>query len=328
MAKQPWYSDNEHRDFPFLTRYDPATYVDDTESLSSEGSDAVASPLPQELIVDFGAIMEVDSGYVNAPADYVYLHALRRSGELLHFYFRTTADPADAEECVFVRNLTSANEFDVEWTASLPLSGVIPEPPLGCDFNPRWRAFLVTGTFDDINELLPTDGEIVFTRGLWQVEPARIQTLAHTYVRSFNLANYPRRQVTPPPGCGAAEDQDTTPIVAGRCLTGDISFVEGYNSTIRQEDQTGTLIFGAGVGAGSGRPAAELPLFPDEVSPDAGSLLTGGPTCEQILMSVNGVTGRNLVLTSAHGVLVVAAEDVPNTLVVAKDTADVTACEP
>lgn len=331
MSLQPFYGDNEHRDYPFITRTEPLDYVvDDIEGESSSESLGEVATLSQELIVDFGAIMEVDSEYLNGEHDYVYLHRIDRSGSVFSFAFRTTAAGARHEECVFDRDLTSAEEFAVEWVESRVVTGdssgssdAVTDP---CSDSPKWRAFLVTGALDDLLELLAVDGVVRFPRGLWRVEPARIQSLAGTYVRSINLANLPRRIVTPPTGCGDPYAQDDAPIVAAECITGDIRFTEGYNAVIRQESQNGALVFGAAVGAGVGEPCEEVPLYSSESSPDDGSYLTGGPGCDQILRTINGVSARNLVIRPGFGVLIAPATDADNTLVIATDDTVLAAC--
>lgn len=323
--KQPWYGDNEHRDYPFVPRAVPIVYSPDVDSSSSESLRLV--DLPKDAIVDFGAIMEVDSGYVNAASDYIYLHAIVRSGDYLLYHFRTTPAASSSEECVFSRNIMTDEEFGVEWVESAAISGSIYTPADGCTIEPKWRAFMVTGVFDSLVDLLPADGALVFSRGLWRIEPAKIQTLANTYLRSVSLANYPRTIATAPAGCAGDDAEQATELVIGaECLAGDLSFIEGFNTTIRQENQNGTMIFGAGVGAGAGEACDEVPIESSEASPDNGAFLTGGPRCDQILMSLNGVTGRSFILSRGYGITITPSTDEPNTLIVARDTETLLLC--
>jgi hypothetical protein len=319
MARQAFYGDNEHRDYPFVTRTDPLTFDGPPDQLIA---------LPAETIVDFGAIMFATAGFTDYGEDYVYLTAIARVGEILYFYFRTTAVGAADHVCVFSRNIYSAEEFEREWVTSGELmpAETASGSSIGEAADPLWEAFLVTGALDAIVAMLPNDGVVRFAPGLWRIEPARVQTLAGASLQSLSLANFPRTHATLPAGCGDPGEEDSEPIIAAIGMTGDIRFAEGYNAVIRQENQNNTLIIGAGVKAGAGEPCEEVPLYDGEAPPDGSSYLSGGPRCDEIVNSINGVSAANLIIEAGFGIAIRASDDDPNTLIVAADPTALATC--
>ncbi len=224
--KQPFYGDNEHRDYPFINRPD-------------------FNSLPHSAIVDFGAIFFPSARFTDYAIDFVYLAAIERVGAKILYRFKTTAAGAVGDDCVFVRDVHSAEEFESQWVRSGDLALEANSSSIG-GHAATWEAFLVTGTLDDIVEMLPHDGVVTFDSGLWRIEPARVQTLAGASVTSINVANYPRLELLPAPGCGSVSATETAPIVLAEGMTGDIRLVEGYNVSIRQDTQNVALIIGVG----------------------------------------------------------------------------------
>lgn len=312
--KQAFYSDNEHRDYPFLNRPEPLSFEPD------DGGPLNA--LPPAAVVDFAAIMFAQADFLDYVEHYVWLAAIERSGSRFRFRFRTTAPGAAGDDCVFTRYLTSS-EFDNQWV----VSGELTEGSSSIEGRaPTWEACLVTGMLDDIVEMLPHDGEILFARGLWRIEPARVQTLAGMELLTLNIANLPRTVVTPPDVCSSASEAPATePIVVARDIVGDVRLVEGYNVSIRQEASNVGLIIGAGVGAGAGQTCGEVPRYPGETSPDGGAFLTGGPGCGEIITSINGIGGPDVGLVGGPGVTVQAA-NVPHTVIVAATGTNLALC--
>lgn len=304
MARPGFYNDNEYRDYPFLTRVKPR-----------EGTD-----LPHEAIVDFGAIMGLDSEYAE-PDSYVYLHSIQRSGDALRYEFRTTAEGAADEALVFTRELADP-EFKLQWADSTPI-GALDRPY--CFGAPKWEGFLVTGLFEELLLALPGDGELLFAETEWQIEPARIQSLIKTFLRSVSLANFPRTQVTVPQ-CESESEPPEEAIVNATCMKGDLKFKEGYNCAIQQNTPTNTIIIGASVGGGSGSQCVEIPLYPGESPPPGSRYLTGGPSCGEIIKTVNGVGGRKIQLTSGPGFRVAVDARRAHTLTISMELGDFAAC--
>ena len=320
MAREGFYNENEFRDYPFLTRTEPL-------ALTYDGPGPLAD-LPEEAIVDFGAIMEVDSEFDDAEGDYVYLHSITRDGTTLIYRFRTTAAAAAAEELVFIRDTTTDGEWASEWVEATRISdssGSVDSVGDPCLDVPKWRGFMVSGRFEQLVTALADQETRTYGQGLWRIEPARLQSLVKTYLRSISLANTPRRIVTLPDGCEVIE-QPTTPIVHARCLQGPLAFREGYNCLIRQEDRNNAIIISGSKGNGAGEPCEEVPRYAGEASPDGGQFLSGGPTCGQVLKTLNGVGGRNIVLRSGPGFTVALHPTDPNTLVIDRDLGGFAAC--
>lgn len=370
MARPGFYNENEYRDYPFLTQVMPldlaAVIVSESSaSLDSSGSSASAEPLrdlPHSTIVDFGAIMAVDSGFVT-DIDFVWLRRIRRRDPYLLFEFRTTARRASGEKLVFVRQIDDP-EFHYQWATSVPTTtpddfgSLGSEASLssasevsgssnssfpfcdrsshgdttcsgpGCD-SPKWEGFLITGLFDDLLEVLADGDELLFPKGLWVIEHARVQNLNGSFVRSINLANRVRTTATPPAGCGSAssagDDVDAYPNAV--CLQGDIRFKEGHNCYIRQEDNTNKLVIMGAVGnGGEGVTCYEIPLYDGESAPMDSPFLSGGPACGETVRTVNGKGGPNLRIYGGPGVRVYEAPDDPSALMVDADLGDFALC--
>ena len=336
MANLAWYNDNQFRDYPFLNRTEPITFGQQagfSSSSSSSSSDSGSATglslhLPHSVVVDFGAIMEIDAEYTEAAGHYVYLHSVSRSGSTFTFKMRTTAPEGENHQLIFTRELTD-EEFLIEWEDS---SSIVAEPvdPLTCPLQPRWKGFFVSGNLEELGTLLGDGEEWVFLQGLWQVEPARIQSLMDSYLRAVSLANYPRLRVNEPVGCESSSssgaDEDGTPIISAECIIGDIKWKEGFNCVIRQDVTDNAIIIGAGVGVGAGEPCEEVPLFDGEAPPEGSPHLSGGPGCHEIVKSINGVVGSNVLLTAGPGFRVQPHPVVQNRLVVNKSLEDFALC--
>lgn len=328
MPLTGFYNENENRDWPFLDRPGPLDYTDPDEE--TEGFLPLVE-IPQEAIVDFGAIMAVDSEFDASSDHYVYLRRIARDGTTVVYDFRTNAPGAAGERCIFRRDLGD-EEFLCEWVDSEPItddsgfSSSSSAAVVVCTEVRKWQAFLVTGRFLALEEALADGAEITFPRGLWQVEPSRIQNLSDSYVRSLNIANFDRIRASGTEECDSLGGDTRETIVQDTCVQGPVRFKEGYNCAIRQESRSNTLFFGAGVGAGLGEPCGEIPLTDDEEAPEGSPFLSGGPSCRQLVTAINGVTGRNLVIVGGPGFQVAPSEDDEHTLIIDRNLADFAAC--
>ncbi len=307
MAAADWYVENGHRAFPFV--------------------DAVAGmALPETAVVDFGCVFGLAANYDDSD-DSVYLFRVARTASAVRFEFRTTAPSMGGEALVFEVPSDSLEHtyFSTSSDARIGSSSSLPSSECGDD--PAWEGYLVVGDLTDLLDVLGVDDSMEDALGTTRVEPALIQNLARSFVRAVHLANADRVRVTAPDGCPAI-DTGLGPgvLVTGvGCVRGDLRFSEGYNATVRQNGAAATLVFGAAVGAGAGEPCTEVPLRPGESSPDGGSLLTGGPTCAEVLKSINGVGGRTLSIRAGTGVRVFPG-DVEGQLVVAIDLSGLAVC--
>ena len=324
MPNPAWFNDNQFRDFPFLTRVEPlATTAGFSSSSSAAGT---IFDLPHSAILDFGAIMEIDANFDESLGHIVYLHSIHRSGSLLTFKFRTNATDAENFELIFHRNVTD-REFTIEWEeASTIVAETISE--FTCPLHPKWSGFMVSGDLHDLFEMLDDNETAVCIEGLWQIEPARIQSLMRSYLRSISLANEPRIHATPAVGCSDSSSyaSNEPAIPNAQCLAGNIQWKEGYNCSIRQDVNNNAIIIGAGVGVGAGPQCEELPLYPGEVAPTGSPFLSGGPACNEIVKAINGVSGDNITITPGPGFQIEADTVNPHKLIVNRTLDEFAVC--
>jgi len=154
--------------------------------------------------------------------------------------------------------------------------------------------------------------------GVAIVEPSLVQNLSGTQLSSLSLANDDRTRATSP--CIPEEDQYEWPFAIlpegesyeiKRCITGDVRFKPGYNVSISVDQNTNTILFGVGVGTGEGTPCEEVKVFPTEVGPLAAStpfsnsLLEGGPLCNELVRSINGMGGPLVQIQGGQGVIII-----------------------
>ena len=130
------------------------------------------------------------------------------------------------------------------------------------------------------------------------------------YVRAVNVGNFARATIPHNDTCGSDSLSLEPYTVQATCIDGDIMWKEGYNCAIRQDTVENAIIIGAGLGSGVGEPCEEVPLNPEESSAIyAGELLTGGPGCDEIVKSINGVTGSNINIIAGSGFNIYADPD-------------------
>lgn len=326
MATPAWYNENANRDWPFITRVEPIDQYAPASSSSDSMGAAVYVHLPHSIVVDFGAIMEIDAEYNEDDAHIVYLYRITRvDATTVELEFRTTAPQAANYAVTYTRDMTDPIN-QITWTDA---GTIDPEAvdALDCQANTRWQAFIVTGDLSPLTDLLDPGDDLFFPVGLWTIEPSRIQSLMGSYLRACNLANFPRTGSTPAPGCGdTPSDGEREPVLNATCIAGDVTWEEGYNCIIRQDTFENSIIVAAGLGSGAGAPCEEVPLSDDEVPPDDSTFLSGGPACNEVLQSLNGVTGRRITLVAGNGVTISPDPDIPNRLIVDRSLTDFAAC--
>jgi hypothetical protein len=321
MSGTDFYNQNQARSFPFK----------DLDTLRGEYSVSVGSEflIPDSTIVDFGCYFLNGAGFDPA-TDHVYLYQVTRSTDTVTFEFRATASNASEYPIIFTRDITDNDyryEFveagehvqDYESSLSLGLGDRV------CLELPLWEAYLVTSDMTELAILLPGNGTLTATAITDMViEPALLEKQEETTVNSINLAVQTRFTV---PDCEAVEypDRDTYVVVA-TCLSGDISFKEGYNCHIRQDDDDIQLEFGSRVGAGAGEVCEDFPWYEGESSVADSQFYGGGPSCGEVVRSVNGLTGPNIIIYGGQGVNVAEHDTEENTLVVNVNFEGMTYC--
>jgi hypothetical protein len=203
---------------------------------------------------------------------------------------------------------------------------VLPCGGPGCD-TPFWEGFLITGLFGELLDQLADGEQLIFVRGVWVIENARIQNLNNSYARSVNLGNFDRARVTPPENCGSASAEVTEAYPNATCMQGHLQFREGFNCNIRQEDANNTLVItGAAGGGGYGYPCEEIPLYDGESAPMDSPFLSGGPACGEIVRTVSGKGGPAVRIYGGTGIRVYDAPANPSALFVDADLGDFALC--
>ncbi len=296
MARPSFYNDNLMRSYPFV----PA--ADGSHAYPMTNSAGATKLLPNSLLVDFLAIAGQDAGWSAAPWLYLVsieaLSGIDAGRFVLHFY--TDAPGAIWLELKFILGPTLAEFSPI--TVAAVVKGSDVTPFANCDDPLFLEGTAVFGRLDELAALMSPGEVLTADPRAVAVEPVLVQDLASSYVRSLNVANAPRLHVAPPAGCGGAGPQDDLLVVNRRCIGNDVVFIEGYNCAIAQAARDNSLTFSGAVGGGAGQACEEVPLFDGELPPDNGSLLTGGPTCNEVVTSINGFSTRLFQLEAGAGV--------------------------
>jgi hypothetical protein len=297
MARPGFYDHNEGINYPFLegsVGRDP-----------SEVSATSVQLIPKGTIVDAGFIVGQDFQF-DYQSQHVYLRRVARDGNEILFQFRGNTGNLAEVEITFCRKIT-----DEKYTTDFQLAEELPGASLDalCPSFIGFEGFLVTGDLEPLAAILG-DGE-EFTSGASSVivERALVQNLANSFVRSVTVVNLDRTHATAPTGCPPVPVGPGGPFVVESCLTGDIRFSEGYNNSIDLNPADNTITINAVVGAGEGEPCEEVPVFPGETPPAGSSLLSGGPTCNEVIRSINGVGGRFFTIEGGRGVVLEPDQD-------------------
>lgn len=288
-----FYNHNMNRSYPFVT---------DTVGLDNQST---LLGLPSDAVVDVGFLASCKSRFDDGEHT-VYLNRVYRSGTTFYFEFASDAPGLFETVITFSREVDSL-DYEIEYadsgTQGLSDSGSESRAD-ACD-EALWYGFLVTGRMTELAVLLPGDGVILRGSSGAVVEPSLVQSLAESYVSRVGLANDDRTRVEGAVDCDAVtspfEDEDIR--VSADCLVGELVLRPGYNTVLRQNPRGGVTLTAA-VGAGAGEICGELAAFDDEIPPDDGDLLTGGPRCNEVLRSVNGAGGPRLAIEAGSGVTV------------------------
>lgn len=294
MPRPGFYNDNEYRAYPFMY---------------AAGNTA----LPTNLIVDCGIVMGLDADF-DAATDSVWLSSIQRTGSVLTFTFLTSATGAAACQLEFTRDVT-APAWQTQFAESITADITVTP----CAEEPIWEGFLTTGDITDYAGL--ADGETVsFTTNQQQLEPARIQNLAKSYLRSISLGNFARTNI---PACETVNTLSRPIVLNKHCTQGDIRFTEGYHCSITQTDRANEITISAGLTAGRAvdgelcEHGSEIPLFDGEPIPEGSKFYGGGAACDELITTINGIGGRTLNIVGGVGVQI---STTANQITVALDT--------
>ena len=326
MAQPGFFNQNANRAYPFRLN---------TVNRPDSGPMTLLN-LPNDIVVDCGFMFGTQSGFDTA-TNKVHLQLIQRVDDTFYFHFKSDAAELYKVPLIFTRTVDSEDNL-TEFVDSLQDNPAEPTLPVSdsdsyvhghtsCN-EPLWSGFLVTGSIQSLISLLPVPGELAAsTIDVASVEPSLIQNLAGTVVTSLNVANDDRTRATAPDDCDEIEWPYETGVVHINhvCLTQEIWIKPGYNALVRQNNTDNSIVLGAGVGFGQGEPCGELPLFEGEVAPDGSNLLSGGPQCNEVLRSVNGLSSRLLNLIAARGVTITSYPE-ENKIVVNADMSGLVLC--
>jgi hypothetical protein len=314
MSRPGFYNENRNRAFPFLQ-----------ESVGVELGPGLLA-LPDGAVADCGFVMGVNSEF-SSSANLVFLEKVVRSGNTFYFHFGTDALPGSY--LVFTRQLTD-EDYETEYAESdqTDFDSLSDSTSAAACDEPLWSGYMVSGRITSLEEILPSDGEVSRSSGQAVVEPALVQNLAGTYVKMLAFANQDRTRVEAPPECPEIDWPYETGVVHvnNTCVQGEVVLRVGYNATLRQDATGNAVVLGASPGAGAGEPCEEVSLFSDEVPPEGSGLLTGGPGCNDVLRSFNGVGGRLFNFKGGAGVTVEPATG-ENKVIIDADLAGMVACD-
>jgi hypothetical protein len=302
MPRAGFYNDNEYREYPFVFN-----------------SIYAGPPLPTELIVDCGFIMGLDSGF-DPDKHIVYLSKIRKNANTLFFEFATTAPGANDRLITFSRELP-AGEWQYQQLDAPPISSAKAyNANAFCAAEPVWGGFIVTGRLNDFAANLANNTPILFAQAR-VVEPGRIQGLVRSYLRSVGVANYARTIIQP---CDSETQSGSSGeiIVNANCIKGAIQLKAGFNCQINQSNALNELrIIPIKDANTTGLDAAEfcqngseIKLYPAETPPVGSQFLSGGPACDEVITSINGLPAPDVKIVGGAGIQVIADLTTPHTL--------------
>jgi hypothetical protein len=301
---------NAGRSFPFIEDFQEL--LEQSEASLSASRIWGMQNLTNDIVLDFGCTFGVDIGY-DASTHIVYLHTIRRTATSFVFDFRTTISGFDAGEHVLRFETGLSDPPYTTVYANMSEAAAESEESVsqcGSSVVNDWAGYLTVGRVEALTELLPQEGDVI--RGDETgaiVEPGLIRSLRGSYLRRVYTANGERTRTTNPSDCLEQTWPFTRRSVypSDACITGRLRFVEGYNLTIEQ--LAGQLTFNATVGGGAGEPPAEVEVFDGEQPANGRNLLTGGPKCNEVIRSINGVGGRVVEVLAGAGCNIEADPD-------------------
>lgn len=299
MSQYGFFAANRCRAFPFL---------EGTTAAAPTGPLTLAS-LPDAVVVDCGFLFGPGAGW-DPTRHAVVLARIVRAGATASFEFVCDAPGLLGSSLWFQFDLAAPlyalawadSGETVEWgsaSASTSTSTSTSDPggaAARCG-RPLWSGYLAVGDLGALDAFLAGDGQVGRGDGC-VVEPVLAQTLDGAAVTSAAVANQDRTRAEAPEGCPPIVWPYETgkPFVNASCLTGLLQFRGGYNVAVRAGAADNSLTFAAAPGGGAGYPCGELKLDPQEEPPPGSTSLAGGPRCNEVLRSLNGVGGPLLQL--------------------------------
>ena len=285
MSRPGFFNDNENRAYPFVHS---GTYA--------------GAALPQAAIVDAGIIMGLYSGFDHGQHS-VWLASISRASGLFHFTFATNAPALVSVPLVFTCPDTTGEWLTIT-AESDPLSPYCNDPP-------GWEGFLVVGDLAALRAVVANNTTTTFPTTVRALEPARTQSLVKSYVQAISVGNFSRVMALPPVACRSGSVSTERTVVTNRnCMQGALRVKEGFNCRIKQTDRSNELLFAADTASGDTNTTelcahgGEIALYTDEPHDPVTGFYSGGPACNQVIATINGVGGSNVNLVGGTGVTV------------------------
>jgi hypothetical protein len=310
MPVTPFYSDNRLKCWPFLE-----------PSVGNSSPAGTLSVLPKSAVVDAGFVMGPRSQF--QPSHLVFLHRVYQVGNVVTFDVRASSPGMDGR----YRWLFSFTDTDPAYSLAYGVLDRFGGSEDACGVGGFGDAYLVVGDLSAVLASL-SGGQLTAPPQPILFEPGTIQSSADRRLLSLSVANVDRTRVRPTPEC----DPDFGEPAAAReiyvvqsCITGRIWLGEGYNASVQQDTAGNLITVAASAGAGQGPACEEILLYPEEVPPEGSELLTGGPSCQEVLSSINGLTGENIPVFSGAGVTVTPDSEA-HRLLIRSDMSGLLAC--
>lgn len=281
-----FYSENMARSYPFDDSRAPAPMA--------RGSDGAAVALPCPVVVDAGFTLGPAAAWSPALAP-PYLARIARAADVFQFTFQ--CDGAGASLSFQHARALSAPLGATSRASAWGGAGAGPPGD-----TPAGTSFLVTGDLAPLAPLIASGDHLTGGPGL-PLDVTVVQNDRDDFVSSINLANA-RRTLALVPGTAAPPVAEPVYNVQARRLTGAIEIVPGTSAAVTQDTAALSLALGGEVGAGQGPPCLEVPAYPGEAPPDGGPFLSGGPGCDGVILSVNGLVGPEIAIEAGPGVTV------------------------
>lgn len=317
MTIQNFLNENSHRSFPFLQNF-------------QEQSDGLIAQLPNSVIVDFGSIVH-PGGHFAAGEHSVWLSEVERTASSFIFRFRSNAPGLDERTLTFTRDL-NADDYQTEYVHDeLSESGSLSLLDCLGRSDPVWSGYLVTKSMEELRSVLGTPSSFLLGEADEAVtEPALTRSLSGTGIRTITLLNTDRTRATSPEGCRPVTYDEEVFLVNAywtqrSCITGPVVLKEGYNASVQLNSINNTIAIGAGIGLGAGQPCGEIELAENEVPPLGRTLLSGGPSCQEVIRSINGVSGPHIAFRGGPGVDVIA-DPAHNRVIIDVSLSDLAVC--
>lgn len=317
MPKTGFFNDNEYRAYPFVDKNASR------ERQQQLGGGAAYGKIKQAIhsaIVDAGFIFGIDC--TGTPQQELFglrvqLKSIAANPAPSNGFTATFSSTAASVELVFTTGTIPEDWLTIKAATASEATG-----EFACATEtPRWRGYIVAAATNTLREsfiaagIVPDEtGHFVFHADAdtdqfeFEIEPCRIQNKARSYLRSITVGNFARLQV---PGCGEEESTNGGGVpVAVSCIRGPINFKEGYNCQISQINRSNTFTISARTDAGAKKDAeycannGEFPLFPNESKPAGSKFYSGGPSCDELMYTINGVGGRNVAIVPGIGITI------------------------